>query len=456
MKKVLAVDDQAEVLQLLERLLQARGFSFLGCRRAGEALTELEKERRIDLVVLDLDLGPAEPDGIELLRQIKRLRPELPVVILTGKGSVQTAVEALRLGAADYIEKDPALGERLTLQVEKLDRLQQALEENRRLRRRLAWLEQRAGEVPELVGKEGGLRQVWEKIQALADLPRPVLVVGERGTGKELVAHWLHRLSRRASGPFVTINCAALSESLAEAELFGHERGAFTDATEGRPGKFELADGGTLFLDEVGNMPLSIQKKLLRVIEYQSFCRVRGNREIRVDVRVVAATNADLEREMAEGRFRSDLYDRLAFEVIRVPPLRQRREDIPALCRFFLRNFAAQVPGVQAREISPEALEKLMALEFPGNVRELKNLLERASYRARQEVLQPEDFDLERSVSRQGFVARVGEFEKQLLRQALTRGKALRQVAEELQLSYDQLRRLLKKHRLAVKEAKGR
>jgi DNA-binding NtrC family response regulator len=301
--KVFAIDDQPEVLKLLTDLLKGHGRETVGFPDGDQALQALESSGgEVELVVLDLDLGPGRRGGMEVLADLKKAHPHLPVVILTGKGTVDDAVRAMRLGATDFIEKDPKLGERIQLQMEKLDRLLAVVRDNRRLQRQNQELRERMGIPDRMVGANNGLKAVVEKIQALADIPRPVLILGERGTGKELVALALHQASKRSTGPFVTINCAAVTEALAEAELFGHEKGAYTDARSRKPGKFELADSGTLFLDEVGNMPLVVQKKILRVIEYQSFERVRGSSAVNVDVRVTAATNAGHHRGPAAAR----------------------------------------------------------------------------------------------------------------------------------------------------------
>lgn len=454
--KVIVVDDQPELLELLADLLRSHGRETLGFQDGEAALRELEDgSEAAELVVLDLDLGPGRRNGMEILSDLRALDPGLPVIILTGKGTIDDAVRAMRLGATDFIEKDPRLGERLDLQMEKLDRLLQVRRDNRRLQQQNQLLRERAG-LGEMVGAQGGLRRVVEKIQALADIPRPVLIVGERGSGKELVAAALHDASMRHKGPFVTVNCAALPESLVEAELFGHEKGAFTDARQARPGRFELADGGTLFLDEVGNMPLPVQQKILRAIEYQRFERVRGSRPVAVDVRVTAATNANLEEEMQAGRFRRDLYDRLAFDTIRVPPLRERREDIPDLCRHFIRRFRREVAGVRCRDISDEALARLGELPFAGNVRELKNLIERAAYRCSTGTIRPSDLDLDEQTGGPGVPAAAGAFhdqvaafERQQLTQALRQaGDNMATAARALGLGYDQMRRLVKKHGL--------
>jgi DNA-binding NtrC family response regulator len=453
--KVFAIDDQPEVLKLLADLLKGHGRETVGFPDGDQALQALESSGgEVELVVLDLDLGPGRRGGMQVLADLKKAHPHLPVVILTGKGTVDDAVKAMRLGATDFIEKDPKLGERIHLQMEKLDRLLSVVRDNRRLLRQNQELRERMGIPDRMVGADAGLKAVVEKIQALADIPRPVLILGERGTGKELVALALHQASTRSTGPFVTINCAAVTEALAEAELFGHEKGAYTDARSRKPGKFELADSGTLFLDEVGNMPLVVQKKILRVIEYQSFERVRGSSSVDVDVRVTAATNADLNEEMQAGRFRRDLYDRLAFDTIVVPPLRERRGDIPALCSFFIERFKKEVAGVKCSAISDPALKILQNHPFPGNVRELKNLVERAAYRCQGESIQAEDLQLraaDEDVSPAGgpLHDQVAGFERRIIAEALkSAGNNMTAAAKQLGLGYDQMRRLVKKHKL--------
>jgi DNA-binding NtrC family response regulator len=454
--KVMLVDDQPEVLDLLADLLKSRGRQTQGFQNGDQALKALASMRdEVDLVVLDLDLGPGSRNGMDVLADLKKTDPQLPVVILTGKGTVDDAVRAMHLGATDFIEKDPRLGERLDLQMEKLDRMLSVLRDNRRLQKQNEILRELVGKPIEMVGADSGLRRITEKIRALADIPRPVLIMGERGTGKELVAQALHQASSRSDGPFITVNCAALPATLVEAELFGHEKGAFTDARDGKPGKFELADGGTLFLDEVGNMQPAIQQKILRAIEYQSFERVRGSKPIKVNVRVTAATNADLDIEMKEGRFRRDLYDRLAFDTIRVPPLRQRREDIPELCRTFISRFRREVAGVNCTDISKEALELLARQSFPGNIRELKNMIERAAYRCQSETILPKDLDLAPEGSEQqapvdgSLQEQVRTFERKLIERALGHADGnMAAAARDLGLGYDQMRRLVKKHKI--------
>ena len=301
------------------------------------------------------------------------------------------------------------------------------------------------------------------KVERVAPVPRPVLVLGPRGTGKELVARAIHTLSPRASEPFITINCAAVAESLLESELFGHEEGAFTGATKQKEGKFELADGGTLFLDEIGNMSMDFQAKILRVLEYQRFERVAGSESIQVNVRVIAATNLDLKQAIAAGTFRADLYDRLAFEVIALPPLAQRLDDVPVLAVYFLSRFRVEVAGITVKEISAGALDRFAQYEYPGNVRELKNVVERAVYQATGEVLTEADVDAALPPSEAPEQAalpfaddpalplndRVEAFEAWLCRDALERTRfKQKEAAQLLGLTYDQFRQRYRKYGL--------
>ncbi len=448
---VLVIDDQPEVGQLLSELLAERGRETVLLQDGDRALAWLaEHPDEADLVILDLDLGPGRRDGLSVLPDIKQAFADLPVVILTGKGTVDEAVRAMQLGATDFVAKDTRLGARIALQMDKLERMLAVAHDNRRLRQENRLLKEQAGMAQSMVGAEGGLAQIMAQIRALADIPRPVLILGERGTGKELVAAALHEHSRRKDAPFVTVNCAALPEGLAEAELFGAAKGAYTDAREGRPGKFELADGGSLFLDEVGNMPMALQQKILRVLEYQRFERVGSGVELAVDVRITAATNADLEAEMLAGRFRRDLFDRLAFDTIHVPPLRERRQDIPNLAKHFIERFRGEVAGLTCEGIDDDALASLQKLPLQGNVRELKHLVERAAYRCQTKNIEAKDLQLgplpgPKPAMEGDFQEQVMTFEQDLLRKAM-KGRNIKEAAKTLNLGYDQMRRLMKKH----------
>ncbi len=463
---VLIADDQAEVRQLLARKLQERGKQ-VGVFASGSALVAHldQKNGEVELVVLDMDFGSGEPDGIEILRQLKQRRPDLPVIILTGKGSVEAAVQAIQAGAADFIEKDLYVEDKLELGMEKVERMLQVLRENARLRaenealgRENVFYRGELGRQYQIVSRSPAIQGILEQVDRIASIPRPVLIQGERGTGKELIAAALHHGSDRRERPFVKLNCAALSETLLESELFGHEKGAFTGATDLRRGRFESADGGTLFLDEVGNTSLEFQKNVLRVIEYQEFERIGSTKTLKVNVRVVAATNADLPEEIAAGRFRADLYDRLRFTVILLPPLRERPEDITLLVEFFAVQLCREVPSIALRSFSPAALASLAAYPWPGNVRELKFAVERALCVARGREVATEDLPPEvqgrmpQAADPGSFDEQLGVLEAGLLRRALEQaGGSQKQAAQDLGLTYDRFRHLLRRHDLIGK-----
>ena len=470
---IVAVDDQPEVRRLLSDVIEARGRRFVGFDDGDDAIRFLaQHEPEVELVILDLDLGTGRRGGIDVCRDLRNAHPDLPVIILTGDATIDRAVDAMRAGATDFVTKDPYLEDKLELSVDKVERVMAQVRairrlegENRALRSANARLSELAGRRWQIVGSSRALGKVMAVVERVAPVPRPVFILGERGTGKELVARAIHQLSRRATEPYVTINCAAVPEPLLESELFGHEEGAFTGATRQKEGKFELADGGTLFLDEIGNMSLEFQAKILRILEYQRFERVAGSESIQVDVRVIAATNADVRTAMDEGRFRRDLYDRLAFEVIELPPLRERLDDIAPLAEHFLERFRDEVTGLRVRALSSAAIERLMAYDFPGNVRELKNVVERAAYSARGEVLAPSDIEAalppaprsRRSLepmaswddSSMSLGARVEAFERAICMEALEKARYnQREAAEILGLTYDQFRQRKRKYGL--------
>lgn len=461
---ILIADDQPEIRNTLAETLVAEGRSVHACGSGTEALDYLKNgEKSVDLVILDLDFGPGEPDGLEILREIRKDDETIPVIILTGKGTVETAVTALRYGATDFIEKDFYIEDRLELSLEKLDRVLSVLNENERLKaevegldREVRYYRDELGKRYRVIGASKQMDQVLLQAERVASIPRPAMILGEPGTGKELVAAAIHYGGIRKDRPFVKVNCAALSAHLLESELFGHEKGAFTGATEERPGKFEAANGGTLFLDEIGNTSPEFQQNVLRAIEYQEIQRVGSAHSTKVDVRVIAATNANLEEEIAQGRFRQDLYDRLRFEVIRIPPLRERPEDIPPLADHFVKQILEEVPGLTARDFSESALSALKRYTWPGNVRELKFAAERAACVASGESLEVEDLPPEVSQGGaqttpsgegRGFEAELEAFELSLIRRALLdSGWNQRKAAEALELSYDQFRHFYRKH----------
>ena len=476
---IVAIDDQPEVRRLLADIFKARGRELVGFSSGEEALVYLAKNgAEVGLIALDLDLGRGQKAGLTLLPEIRQGYPDIPIIILTGNASVDSAVQAVKLGAADFLQKDMYLEDKLDLSVEKIERMLTHVRERRRLEgenRELRAANRRLREAEErrlkLVGESPVWLDVLAKVERVAPLPRPVLVLGERGTGKELIANAIHRISQRASKPFVTVNCGAITETLLESELFGHESGAFTGATRRKEGKFEQADGGTLFLDEIGNMSVEFQQKILRVLEYPRFERVAGTTTIEVNVRVIAATNADLQAAMAAGTFRRDLYDRLSFEVITLPPLRQRIVDVPALAGHFLLLFRTDAPGVTARELTAAALERLVAHDYPGNLRELRNVVERAAYSASGTAIDAPDIDRALPPRTAGPAAttetvsfvddptlplpeRVSAFERALCKDALERARwNQREAAQELGLTYDQFRHLYRKYAFSKETA---
>jgi len=366
--RVLLVEDEAYVRASLDDLLRARGFDVSLASGVDDALTSLAKAP-VDVVLTDLKMPGG--GGLELVRRAHTAYPGVPVVVLTGHGTVPSAVECMRWGASDYLLKpiDPEALEAA------LDR---ALETSA-LRREVAYLRGAAGadDPTAPVGRSGPWLQVMKKLQAVAGTDSTVLLIGESGTGKELVARQIHRLGRRAGGPYVRVNCAAVPIEMWESEFFGHRRGSFTGASADRDGRFRLAHRGTLFMDEVSSMPLPAQAKILRVLQDGEFDRLGDEQPTRVDVRIVAATNSDLEAEVAAGRFRQDVYYRLNVVRIDLPPLRERAADVPFLVERFVGEIAARL-GRRPPAIPPAAMAELQAYHWPGNVRELRNLLERA------------------------------------------------------------------------------
>ncbi|HVQ25505.1 MAG TPA: sigma-54 dependent transcriptional regulator [Planctomycetota bacterium] len=403
----------------------------------------------LDLVLLDYLRGDGARNGREALIALRAQDPELAVIAVADRGDVGLAAEAVKAGASDFLVRGDKLDERVATLLRKLHPTVELVHRHRALREQYRLLHEAASERYRIVGSSARVREVLERIARVARIPRPVLILGERGTGKELVARAIHDASGRGDRPFLAVNCAAFPETLLESELFGFEKGAFSGAASSKPGRLEAAHGGTLFLDEIGNMPLAFQQKILRVIEYGTFHRLGGQQELRSSARILAATNTDLERAIRDGRFLQDLYDRLAFEVVRVPALRERDGDIEVLARHFLDEFVREVPSLGAKRLSPGALALLRRHAFPGNVRELKSTVERAAYRDRTSVVDPEDIDLPESASAEavGFEERVDSFKRRQIQEAMTRAGGLqRRAARELGLSYDQFRYYLRKY----------
>ncbi|GMV48792.1 sigma-54-dependent Fis family transcriptional regulator [Nitrospirales bacterium NOB] len=362
---ILIVDDEVSILNSLSSILEDEGYEVTVAKSGIEAL-KLCAANPPELMMLDIWMP--EMDGLETLRRLRELVPQTQVMMMSGHGSIETAVKAIKLGAYDYIEKPLSL-ENVTLRVKHALDQHRLEQENRRLRTKVE------GKF-ELVGNSPAMQQLKQIIATAGPTSSRVLIGGENGTGKELVARAIHLQSPRATRPFVAVNCAAIPETLIESELFGHERGAFSGATSMKRGQFEQADGGTLFLDEIADMSLSTQAKVLRALQEQQFTRVGGTKLSKVDVRVLAASNKDLLKEIEKGTFREDLFYRLNVVPIVVPTLRDRREDIPLLVKHFLRLHAEE-QGLKLKQVSPDAMDVFMQYEWPGNIRELRNLIER-------------------------------------------------------------------------------
>ena len=396
MDTILVVDDEKNYLVVMESLLTDHGFEVKTAQNGSEALSLLENTDT-DLVLTDMTMPGM--DGIELLSRVKTDLPDLPVIMMTAHGTVEKAVEAMKKGAYDYITK-PFKNDELMLTIRKALDLCRLKRENRELSRALR--EQYS--FGNIIGKSKEMKAIFRLIEKVADTRATVLITGESGTGKELIARAVHYNSSRAKKPFVAVNCSALADTLLESELFGHEKGAFTDAHASRKGRFEVSAEGTFFLDEIGEMSTNLQAKLLRVLQERQFERVGGNETIQVDVRVIAATNRDLKGEVAAGRFREDLYYRLNVVHIPVPPLRERLDDLPLLVAHFIDKYSRDRGGKPRLRIAPEALRVVYAHNWPGNVRELENMIERSVILCSGDVIRPEDLpeDLRASGQAQG------------------------------------------------------
>jgi DNA-binding NtrC family response regulator len=376
---VLIVDDEPNILTSLKRALELEGYRALTAGSGAACLESVARDGP-DLVMLDVVMP--EIDGLETLRRLKEQQPDLPVVMMSGNATIETAVRATKLGAYDFVEK-PLSTDKILITLDNAMKLA-------RLHRENAELRQRTGDDLEMIGSSPAMQRIFATIRKTAPSQGRVLITGANGTGKELVARALHTHSKRADRPFVKVNCAAIPQELIESELFGHEKGAFTGATQMRKGKFELAHGGTLFLDEIGDMSLSAQAKVLRALQEGEIERVGGAGPIQVDVRVVAATNKELAREIAEGRFREDLFYRLNVVPIHVPPLAERKEDIPTLVDHFIK-LACRDNDKRPMRIEQGAVSLLMQYDWPGNVRELKNSIERLVILAAEETIAEAD-----------------------------------------------------------------
>ncbi len=365
-KQILVIDDERSIRNVLKDILENEGYQ-VDTAEDGEQGLSLFKNNPYDAILLDIKLPRI--DGHEVFEEIHKLNPDIPVIIISGHGNIETAVEFIKQGAYDYLEKPFERLDRLMISIRNATEKKQLVSETKRLKKKI-------NKKYEIIGNSPAIRQVKELIEKVAPTEARVLITGSNGTGKELVAHWIHEKSNRANNPFVEVNCAAIPSELIESELFGHEKGAFTSAVKQHKGKFEQANGGTLFLDEIGDMSLSAQAKVLRALQENKISRVGGDKSIPVDVRIIAATNQDLEKLIAENKFRLDLYHRISVIKIKVPDLKDRKEDIPLLVEHFV-NLIAEEYNMPKKKFTPTALEALKKLEWKGNVRELRNVVER-------------------------------------------------------------------------------
>ena len=449
-KTILVVDDETSILQSLEGILSDEGFEIVSAESGLEALGKIE-EMMPDLVLLDIWMPGL--DGIETLKKIKTHHPSLQVIMMSGHGNIETAVKATKVGAYDFIEKPLSL-EKLLLSISN------ALEHSR-LEEAVHFLKEKAKNKYNIVGTSEAMAGLKEQIRIVAPTNAWILISGENGTGKELVAHTIHRLSRRSRNSMIEVNCAAIPEDLIESELFGHEKGAFTGASTMRKGKFDSAHEGTIFLDEIGDMSLKAQSKTLRILQEQKFERVGGTKTIEVDVRVIAATNKDLEKEIEKGAFREDLYFRLNVIPMRVPSLKERVEDIPSLVNEFVSEFALGAK-VEPKEFPQETLRLLQKYDWPGNVRELKNLIERLMIMTPGSIIRKEDipapFDRSTQTMRAGvepgfssdsLKEAKGEFEKAFIEEKLNEYNGnISQAAEAIGIERSNLHKKIKQYNL--------
>ena len=441
---ILIVEDEARMRRLLELSLGEEGYNTLSADSAEAGLKLAEREPPA-LILTDLKLPGMT--GLQLLEAIRRMRADVPVVVMTAYGTVENAVEAMKAGASDYVLKPFSLDEVKMVVKRELD-VRRLREENRDLREALG----KRYEAPGIIAQSAKMQEVLGMVDRVAQTNSTVLLCGESGVGKDLIARAIHQRSRRSHGPLVKINSTAIPETLLESELFGYEKGAFTGAAGSKPGKFEMADGGTLFLDEIGDVPPPVQVKLLRVLQEREFERLGSTKTVKVDVRLVAATNRDLRAALEEGTFREDLYYRLNVVPINIPPLRDHKEDIPALAEMFLHRFA-ESSGKAISGISPAAMERLTGFRWPGNVRELENVIERAVALSNGPVIDATDVMLDAPAQKApeaaGFLPEgvsLEQWEDQMIQEAMRRANGNKsQAARLLGLSRNALRYRLSK-----------
>ena len=376
MSKILVIEDEAAIRRVLVKILSEENNTYQ-VEEAEDGLAGIEMIKKDDYDLILCDIKMPKMDGIEVLEAVKIIKPEIPIVMISGHGDLDTAVNTMRIGAFDYISKPPDLNRLLNTVRNALDRKELVVENTR--------LKKKVSKNYEMVGNSKAITQIQEIIDKVAPTEARVLITGPNGTGKELVAHWLHQKSDRANGPMIEVNCAAIPSELIESELFGHIKGSFTGANKDRAGKFEAANGGTIFLDEVGDMSLSAQAKVLRALQENKIQRVGNDKDIKVNVRVIAATNKDLKKEIEESKFREDLYHRLAVILINVPSLNERRDDIPLLIDYFSSKISEE-QGTGKKSFSDKAIKLLQEYDWTGNIRELRNVVERLIILGEKEV----------------------------------------------------------------------
>ena len=440
MRKILVVDDEKNIRKMLNRVLSSDGYTVLEADNGLDALKKLKKEN-CSLVLLDLKIPGL--NGIETLVEIRDIDMQLPVIMMSAYGSISEAVDAMKLGAIDYLVK-PFDIEELKIIIKRVIHQYELKVENIYYREE----EEKRFNFEEIVGKSNSIGRVIEMIKHVSSTPATVLITGESGTGKELVARAIHRNSSRKNNPFIVVNCVAFSANLLESELFGHEKGSFTGAVTKRIGRFEMANGGTIFLDEIGEMDLSIQTKLLRILQEKEFERVGSSSSIKVDVRILSATNKDLKKEIEEKRFREDLFYRVNVFNIDVPPLRERKEDIPLIAEHFIGKYN-KILNKRVKKVSVQAMELLLDYNYPGNIRELENIIERSMIMAKDEVIDQTYFNF---INKEKYFEKKGtlqEVEKELILKYLIQNKGNRtKTAENLGISRRGLLDKIKKYQI--------
>ena len=450
-KNILILDTQDEHLKTLGTTFRKVTKGSCNVHRvfsSADLVKKIRAEIQWDLIALDFDRGDMLIPGSDILRSIRH-ETNTPIIAIADKGDVASAEKAISLGANDFLVRTGKLSQRVTTLLNKVRPHLSLLDQNRQLHEQNQLLLEERRAKNRILGNSPQILTVIQKIQKIAHIPRPILILGERGTGKELIAQAIHE-TKNPSQPLIVINCAAFPDSLLETELFGHEKGAFSGAHSQIRGKFELAHGGTLFLDEIGNMSLPFQQKILRVVEYGTFLRVGGRQVIHVNTRIIAATNVNLQDRINQGSFLPDLYDRLSFEEITAPPLRKRKEDIKLLADSFLKQFVLEVPSLQTKILADNAVTALQNYSFPGNVRELKHIIERAAYRSESEIICVHDLELLSKTpepSGTTFYDQVESFKAKLIMDCLKDSNNNQaEASRRLGLSYHQFRYFLKKY----------